>query len=228
MDGRAALRQSARRSPAAGSGHSDAEGRARVPHRRAAHAHLLRKRPEVLPRARRRDAARESRDDRQVRREPGTGRRLGVVRRQHEEPAAESRQPRAPRRSARRAGRGDQAAHRDDPAALSLHWRPAQRRIRTARDADGARVPAGDRNVAVHHGDSRERDRVSDARGRRGRARSQRRSLLLQSGFERRSWWWRCWRGRRGGTSRRTRRRRWRVQPAVLGQVRLSRQQPRH
>ena len=47
-------------------GDSDAEGRARLSHRRARQAHVLRRHPEVLPRAGQGDAAREGRDDRQV------------------------------------------------------------------------------------------------------------------------------------------------------------------
>ena len=58
MDDAAVLHQPARRSPAEGAGHPDAEGRARLSHRRAREAHLLRRHPEVLPRARGRDAAR--------------------------------------------------------------------------------------------------------------------------------------------------------------------------
>ena len=44
-------------------------------------------------------------------------------------------------------------------------------------DADGARVPAGGRDVAVHLADSRQRVRLGHAGGRRGRARSQRRQF---------------------------------------------------
>ena len=60
------VRQPARRSPAARRRHPDAEGRARLLHRRAGEAHVLRRHPEVLPRAREGVAAREDRDDRQV------------------------------------------------------------------------------------------------------------------------------------------------------------------
>ena len=82
---------------------------------------------------------------------PRARRRLGVVGREHQEPAAESRQPREARRSARRSRRADQAAHRDDQAALPPDGRPAQQRDRPVRDADGAGLPARDRDVAVHH-----------------------------------------------------------------------------
>ena len=110
VDDAAVLHQPAGRSPAEGAGHSVAEGRARLPHRRAGEADLLRRHPEVLPRARGGDAAREGRDDRQVRRGSRAGRRLGLVGREHQEPAAEPRQPREDRRSARPDAGSDQAA----------------------------------------------------------------------------------------------------------------------
>ena len=53
--------------------------------------------------------------------------------------------------------RADQAAHRDDQAALPLDGRPAQRRDRSVGDADGAGLSARDRDVAVHHADSQQR-----------------------------------------------------------------------
>ena len=74
--------------------------------------------------------------------------------------------------------RSDQAAHRDDQAALSLHGRPAQRRDRPVRDADGAGLPARDRDVAAHQADSRQRHRLDHAGGRSRRPRSQRRLVL--------------------------------------------------
>ena len=48
----------------------------------------------------------------------------------------------------------------------------------TVRDADGARIPACDRDVAAHQADPGQRDRVGDARSRPRRSRSQRRLVL--------------------------------------------------
>ena len=50
------------------------------------------------------------------------------------------------------------------------------------RDADGAGLPAGDGDVAVHLADSRQRDRLGDAGRRRRRARPQRRLVLSRPG----------------------------------------------
>ena len=55
-------------------------------------------------------------------------------------------------------------------------------RSRSVRNVDGARLPARDRDVAVHLADSRQRVRLGHAGRRSGRTRSQRRSVLLQSG----------------------------------------------
>ena len=49
------------------------------------------------------------------------------------------------------------------------------------RDADGAGLPARDRDVAAHHADPRQRDRLGHAGRRSRRARPQRRLVLSQS-----------------------------------------------
>ena len=177
--------------------------------------------------------------------------------------AAEPRQPRQARRSAR--------PHADAQiqqliATTKPHYHLMgglhSSETGPVGDADGAGLPARDRDVADHHADSQQRVRVDHAGGRCGRARSQRRLVLprletaalaarrcgrrrpVQAGCEpaagdrgpptraasrrerrrrrRRPW-------RRGGAARAAvglRRRR--VRAAVLGQVRLPRQQPRH
>ena len=103
MDRRAALRQPARRPPAQVAGIPTPKDVLGYHIGAPQQADLLRRHPQVLPRARRSDAAREGRDDRQVRRGPRAGRRLGLVGREHQEPAAEPRQPREARRPARAA-----------------------------------------------------------------------------------------------------------------------------
>ncbi len=57
-----------------------------------------------------------------------------------------------------------QQAHRDHSAQLSPHGRPAQRRDRTLRDADGAGLSSRDRDLAAHYPDPEQRDRLGDAR----------------------------------------------------------------
>ena len=89
----------------------------------------------------------------------------------------------------------DPAADRDHQAELPRHRRPAQRRDRAVRDADGAGLPARHRNLADHHADPQQRLRVGDAGGRSRRARPLRR-LVLQGARD----------GRRGGRTRRRRR----------------------
>ena len=215
MDWRSALRQPPRRSLTARQRHPDAEGHSRLLHRRAKHAHLLCRHPQVLSRARKGDTAREDRGDRQDRRRSRHGHGVRLVGREHQESCAKHREPAEARRSARTAAAANRATDRDDQAPLPLDGRPPQRRNGPIRDADGARLSPRDRDVATHHADPQQRDRFSDARGRARRPRSQRRLVLSQSsrhpGQRRRGWWWRP--------------RRWRA--ALLGQVRVSRQQPR-
>ena len=76
----------------------------------------------------------------------------------------------------------DPHADRDDQAELSPDGRAAQRRDRAVGDADGAGLPARDRDVAAHQADSRQRHRVGDAGGGARRPRSQRRLVLPQPG----------------------------------------------
>ena len=71
--------------------------------------------------------------------------------------------------------------HRRHQAAVPPDGRAAQRRDRPFRNADGARLSAGDRNVAAHPADSRQRLRVDHAGRRSRRPRSQRRLVLSQS-----------------------------------------------
>ena len=149
VDAIAGVRQSARRSPSARVGHSDAEGRARLLHRRAGEAHLLRRHPEVLPRAREGVEAREDRDDRQVGRRTRARHRLRLVGRQHQESRGEQGQAREDRRPARADRRAGQGAHPDDEAALSPDGRTAQRRDGSVGNVDGARVSPRDRDVAA-------------------------------------------------------------------------------
>ena len=56
------------------------------------------------------------------RRGPRAGRRLGLVGREHQEPAEEPRQPREDRRSARAVAGSDQAAHRRRPSRTITSW----------------------------------------------------------------------------------------------------------
>ena len=126
----------------------------------------------------------------------------------------------------------DQAAHRDDEAALPPDGRPAQRRDRSVRNADGARLSARDRDVAVHH---RRFATTCTCRSRRWPTRTDAIATSIGSTAVRR-----CARRRRERPAqvlapalrrRRSaadRRRRQSVRAAVLGQVRLPRQQPRH
>ena len=121
----------------------------------------------------------QDRDDRQVRRGPRARRRLGLVGREHQEPA--DRTATTSRRSPIRAALTPeqiQQLHRDDQAALPPDGRAAQRRDRAVRDADGAGLPARDRDVAAHQADPRQRDRLGHAGGRSRRPRSQRRLVL--------------------------------------------------
>ena len=121
--------------------------------------------------------------------------------------SAEHEQARRPARAHRRAGA---AADRDDQAALSPQRRTPQRRDQSARGGDGARLPAGGERRAVHPADSRQRHRLDHRHDRRRWPRSLCRLVLrLQD-------------------RRALRRRRELRRPALLGQVRLPRQQPRH
>ena len=90
----------------------------------------------------------------------------------------QSRQPREDRRSARPDAGAGPHADRDDQAALPPDGRAAQRRDRPVGDADGAGLPAGDRDLAAHQADSRQRHRLGHAGGGAGRPRSQRRLVL--------------------------------------------------
>ena len=129
-------------------------------------------------RARKSDTAREGRRHRQDRRRPRHGRRLRLVGREHQEPRAKHGEPAEARRSARAAAAADRTADRDHQAAVPLDGRTAQRRNGSVRDADGARLSPRDRDVAAHHADPQQRDRVGDAGGRARRPRPQRRLVL--------------------------------------------------
>ena len=95
---------------------------------------------------------------------------------------------------------------RQGEAALPPDWGASQRRDGPARDADGAGVPAGRRELAACHPDPVERHRLDHAGGGTGRPRPLRRLVLRVQD--------------RGDGRRRLVRR-----PAVLGQVHPSRQQ---
>ena len=99
--------------------------------------------------------------------------------------------------------------HRAGQADLHVHRRTALRRNRTARDADGTRVPSRRGGNAALRFHPQERDRDGH---RRGRARWPRplRRLVLQIQAQRRE------------------RERPHSRPALLGQVHLPRQQSRH
>ena len=117
-------------------------------------------------------------------------------------------------------GRADQAAHRHDQAALPPDGRPAQRRDRPVGNVDGAGVPAGDGDVAGHFADPRQRVSCRSRRWPTPTA-----AIATSTGSIAA---WRCAVAAGcGSRRRRSRRRRWR-RAAVLGQVRLPRQQPRH
>ena len=97
------------------------------------------------------------------------GHRLGLVGREHQEPRAEHARTCAKLADPRGlADAADRAAHRDDQAAVPLDGRPAQRRDGPVRNADGARLPARDRDVAAHHADPQQR-RSSRSRRRPSR-----------------------------------------------------------
>ena len=165
MDDQARVHEPAGGSPAQSGRHAVAEGRARPPHRRAEEADLLRGHPEVLPRARRRVAAREGAHDRQEQRRPRPGRRVRRRRRIDQEPGDVSRLSR--RSSPIRATITDAQAegdHRQGQADLPPLGRPAQRRGRAVRDADGAGLPPRGRRLAARQ---RRSATTSSSRSRR-------------------------------------------------------------
>ena len=119
VDDAAVLHQSAGRSPAEGQRRAGSEGRARLSHRRARQADLLRGHPEVLQGAGGRGAGtRAGRDDRRS----DEDRELVVVWISSDENITnlqnEPREPRAHRGSPRELPRADPAARRDDEATL--------------------------------------------------------------------------------------------------------------
>ncbi len=136
----------------------------------------------VLPRARRRQSAGQSGDDRQVGRRSRARRDLDRQRREHEIVAEEPREPGEDCRSAWTDAGTDQTADRDDEAALPPDGGTAQRRDGSVRDAHGARVPSGHRDVSADQADSRERHRIDHAGRRSRRSRSQRRLVLQDAG----------------------------------------------
>ena len=87
-----------------------------------------------------------------------------------------------PRDAHRGAGQGD---HRAGQADLSPDGRPAQRRDRPARNADGARLPAGGRGLAADQTDPRQDHRHHHAGRRSGRPRSLRRVVSAPHGRRR-------------------------------------------
>ena len=137
----------------------------RLPHRRASQAHVLCGLPQVLPSARGgAPRPREGRVDWQVGRGSRARRGLGLLGREHPQPPEKPREPGENCRSAGTVPGSDQPAHRDDETALSPDGGPPQRRNGPFGNADGARLPAGDRNLSARHADSRERHRVDHAR----------------------------------------------------------------
>ena len=128
-----------------------AEGRARVPHRRARDADLLRRHPEVLPRAGGGHAARaRSRRSASPMRTASWSScgsrptRTSRTLQKNRDNLAKIADPRGLTDAA------DPDADRDDEAALPPDGRSAQRRDRSVRDADGAGLPSRDRDVAAH------------------------------------------------------------------------------
>ena len=208
--------------------HSDAEGRARLLHRRAAQADVLRRHAEVLPRAGE-GARRASRSRRSGKSDEG--RELVVVWVSSEENIRNLQHNRdnlAKIADPRGLSEAQiQRADRDDEAALPPDGRPAQRRDGPVGDADGARLPPRDRDVAAHHADPQQRHRFGHAGRRAGRPRSQRRLVLSQRSTSRRRMPRRHAAGRRATPCRRRTCGGVGAAP-VLGQVRLPRQQPRH
>ncbi len=153
----------ARGSSAPGRRRALSEGRARLSHRPAEDADLLRRHPEVLPRPGGRVAPRARHDHRHERRRPGVRGRVHRVRIVDRGPRPVPRLPRAAGRPAP-AHRGAGArGRREGQAGLSPHRRPPQRRDRAARDADGAGLPAGRGGIPAHHPDSRQRDCLDHA-----------------------------------------------------------------
>ena len=182
MDDAAVLHEPAGRSLAASRRRPDAERRARISRRRAGEADLLRRHPQVLPCARRRQSAGQSGDDRQVGRRSRARRDLDRQRREHEIVGEEPREPGEDCRPSWAHAGADQTADRDDEAALPPDGGAAQRRNGSVRDAHGARVPSGHRDVSADQADSRERHRIDHAgRGSR-RSRPQRRLVLQDAG----------------------------------------------
>ena len=160
-----------------------AQGRPRLLHRAAEDAHLLRRRAEVLPRAREGGAGEgEDRDHRQVRRRTVSSSSSGF------RPKTTSGTSRSNRANLAKIAdpRGMSetqvnAAHQLDQAALPPHGWTAQRRSRAIGNADGACLSTRRRDVAADQPDPRERVRVDHAAGRSGRSRSQRRLVLSRS-----------------------------------------------
>ena len=86
--------------------------------------------------------------------------------------------PRPARRSARTQRRRGQTHHRPGQADLHVHRRPAQRRDRTAGDADGTGLPPRRRGVAALRLHPQERHRDARQRRRTRRPRPLRRLVL--------------------------------------------------
>ena len=182
MDDAAVLHEPAGRSLAASRRHPDAERRARISRRGAGEADLLRRHPQVLPRARRGQPPGQSGDDRQVRRRSRARCHLDRQRREHEIAREEPRQPGEDRGPSWAHAGADQTADRNDEAALPPDGGAPQRRNGSVGDADGARLPSGHRDLSTDQTDSRQRHRIDHAgRGYR-RPRPQRRLVLQDAG----------------------------------------------
>ncbi len=209
MDDGARVPQSAGRPSAGGARHPDAEGRARLPRRGANAPDQDGCGPGVLPGAREGVAAHSRHHHRQDRRGP---RRDGGLHRQRSgaaQPGDAHGQPRAPGRPAWAVGSRGTAAYCRDASHLSPDGRAAQRRNRAARDADGTRLPAGGERHAAGPPDSRPHHRQLHPGQRPRWPRPLRRLVSPAHGRDHRG----------EGPHHRA---------AVLGQVHLSRQQPRH
>ena len=211
VDDAARVHQPAGRPPAQSGRPALAEGRPRPPHRRAEEADLLRGHPEVLPRSRGRDAAGQGADHRQDRRRARShGRRSSARKtsiRNLDTTASYLGQLADPRTITDAAGARQIIAKAKPLYHLSggLHSGeagPPEMLMELA-----YRLAVG--RLADHQPDPRQRDRLDHAGRRPGRPRPLRRLVLPL----------RHQRDRRAADRRRR---------AVLGQVRLPRQQPRH
>ncbi len=209
MDDGPRVPESAGRSPAPGEGHSDAEGRARLPRRHAEAPDQDRRRARLLPRPREGVATHPRHHDRQDRRRAGRHRRLHRERSDADAAPDTHREPGPTGRPARAVGGRGRATDRHHPADVPPDGRPAQRRDRPARDADGTGLPSRGQRHAAHPPDPRPRHRQLHAGQRSRRTRPLHRLVPQVHG-----------RHHRGEGPH--------LRPAVLGQVHLSRQQSRH